>query len=133
MEKITTLLLCLCLSGCDQEAPPHADGFRSSSEEGPRRRDLSDCRAAYYCFRDCLGGAYLDGASAPDAEPACAERCSPALEVERHHWGWWVSALEQSCEEDWTDECIWEEAVPSLGEGLSGVTLDACLTPRAQS
>lgn len=117
------------VAGCD--APPQLElQERSGEADGPRRRELADCRDAYFCARDCLGAAFLEGEPATESVDACAARCEPSDSVEAHHWGWWVAALEQTCEDDWTDECVWAAAVPSLGEGLSGITLDACLRPR---
>lgn len=132
MRTAATVLLALSTLACDAAEPE-----RSSTRGGHTpvvQLDLAaapeppaDCRAGWVCTGDCLGAAFLAGELATDAWPACVELCEPGPNDAAHHHDWWVSAVETTCEADWTDGCLWDAVNPDLTGTLAGATLGGCL------
>lgn len=87
-----------------------------------------DCRDAYYCYGDCQGAAWLEGASAAEQHDVCADACAPSDASSRDHFGYWLDALEVECEADASDECWWSAiSLDQGGHDLAVTVLDGCM------
>lgn len=142
--RTQALTILLFLTACDTAEPTSprettARGGDWSPNPPDIRPSRRDCRDAHFCYRDCLGAAWLGGTDSVDVHEVCADECTPEVlwsspaGVELHQWDFWIAAVETQCEDDWTDDCLWNAVIPDLhGDGgdLSGTVLDACLRPR---
>lgn len=122
MKTLFGIIILACnMCACDIPSQSPRVGFVASIPFDP-----VDCRDAHYCYRDCLGAAFIEHEQLVDEHTACVESCEPQDNDAAHHFDWWVSALETQCENDWTDECLIRGTQFDY-QTLSSITLDGCM------